>query len=124
MDRHVVAHRDRLSSAVEYRAGVVATFLNVGRESGSPKRGAHFFRDGVEDVLEDLEFDGISHATGARFGYSRVSAHGFTYPAAQASSMIFSTVGHNLGKPISTARIRSITCALITPCFFQLCPPE
>src|SRR4051795_4745928 len=59
MHGHMVAHGDDLSFAVEHRARIVSPFFDVRRESGTPQGGSHLLGDGVIDVLEYLEFDGI-----------------------------------------------------------------
>ena len=61
MNRHVIAHGDDLAARVEDGAGVVAPLLNIGRERSAAQRRAHFFGDGVVEVLEYFEFDGIAH---------------------------------------------------------------
>ena len=66
MHRHVIAHGQNFSGGIEYGAGIVATLLDVRRERGAAQRRAHFFRDRVEDVFENLEFDGI-----ARHGWKK-----------------------------------------------------
>ena len=57
--RHVVALRDRLAVGVVDGARVVEPLLDVGREAGAAQRDAHLLGDGDEQVLEDLELDGI-----------------------------------------------------------------
>jgi len=59
--RHVIAHGDDLACGIEDGAGVVAALFDVGREGSAAQRGSHFFGDGVVEVLEDLEFDRITH---------------------------------------------------------------
>ena len=61
MHGHVIAHGNDLSRGIEHRAGVVATFLDIGRKRSAAQRGSHFFSDGVIKVLEDGEFDRIAH---------------------------------------------------------------
>lgn len=58
--RHVIAHCDNLAAGIKYRARIISTFLNVGGKSGSPQGCSHFFRNGVVEILENLEFDGIA----------------------------------------------------------------
>ena len=65
MHGHVIAHGQRVAGCVEERAGVVATLLDVGREGRAAQRGAHFFRDGMEEMLEDFELDGVEAHDGA-----------------------------------------------------------
>jgi hypothetical protein len=60
MDWHMVAHRDHLARPVEHRTRVVATLLNVRRKRRSAQRRAHFLGNGVIQVLEDFQFDGIA----------------------------------------------------------------
>ena len=59
--RHVVAHGDDLACGIEDGAGVVAALFDVGREGGAAQGGAHLLGNGVVEVLEDFEFDGIAH---------------------------------------------------------------
>ncbi len=47
MHWHVVAHRDHLSRAIENRAGVIATLLDIRRKCRTPQRRPHLLRDGV-----------------------------------------------------------------------------
>jgi hypothetical protein len=60
VNRHVIAHGDDFARAVEYGAGVVAAFLDVGRKGRPAQRRAHFFGDGVEETLENFQFDRIA----------------------------------------------------------------
>ena len=60
MDGHVIAHSNDLPAAIEYRAGVIPSFFDVGRKCRPAQRGAHFLGDGVIEVLEDLSFDANS----------------------------------------------------------------
>src|SRR5258708_24742779 len=67
MHRHVITHRKNFSSAVEDRAGVVATFLDVGRESRTAQRRSHFLGDRVKQVLKDFQASGIEcHRRGSK----------------------------------------------------------
>jgi hypothetical protein len=59
--RHVIAHGDDLSSGIENSTRVIAALLDIGRKRSAPQRRSHFFRDGVIEVLEDFEFDRITH---------------------------------------------------------------
>jgi len=59
--RHVIAHGYDLAVGIEDRAGVVATLFDIGGKGGAAQCGSHFFGDGVVEVLEDLEFDRITH---------------------------------------------------------------
>jgi len=61
MHRHVIAHGDDLAPRIEDSAGVVTPLFDIGRERCAAECGSHFFGDGVVEVLEDLEFDGIAH---------------------------------------------------------------
>src|SRR4030088_1531100 len=60
--RHVIAHGYDLAVGIEDRAGVVATLFDIGGKGGAAQCGSHFFGNGVVEVLEDLEFDRITHA--------------------------------------------------------------
>src|SRR5580658_8132618 len=60
MDRHVVAHGDDCTPAVEYSARIIASLFDIGRKRGTPKRRPHLLCDGVKEVLENFEFDGIA----------------------------------------------------------------
>src|SRR5208282_2503195 len=62
MYRHVIAHGDDLSCGIEDGAGVVAALFNIGRKGSAAQGSSHFFGDGVVEALENLEFDGITHA--------------------------------------------------------------
>ena len=59
--RHVITHCDDLAERVEHGAGVIAALLYIGRKRSAAQRSPHFFGNGVVEVLEDLEFDGIAH---------------------------------------------------------------
>ena len=61
MHRHVVAHSDDLAACVEHRAGIIAPLFDVGRERGAAQRRAHFFGDGMKQILENFDLDGIAH---------------------------------------------------------------
>ena len=61
MHRHVIAHGDDLACGIEDGAGVVAALFDIGREGSAAQGGSHLFGDGVVEVLENLEFDGITH---------------------------------------------------------------
>jgi hypothetical protein len=61
VDGHVIAHGNDLSRRIEDGAGVVAALFDVGRKGGAAESGSHLFSDGVVEVLEDLEFDGVGH---------------------------------------------------------------
>jgi hypothetical protein len=60
MHRHVIAHGDHFTTGIKDRAGVIAPFLDVGRKRGATQRRSHLLCDGVIDVLEDFQFDGIA----------------------------------------------------------------
>src|SRR5713101_1855245 len=64
MHRHVVTHCDHFAAGVEYRTGVVAPFLDVRGECRSAQGRAHLLGNGVIDVLEDFQFDGIASHDG------------------------------------------------------------
>ena len=57
---HVVAHGNHFAIAIEHRARIIAPLFDVGRKRGPAQRRAHFLRDGVIDVLENFQFDGIA----------------------------------------------------------------
>jgi hypothetical protein len=61
MNRHVIAHGNDLACGIEDSTGVVAALFDVGRERSSAQGGSHLFGDGMVEVLENLEFDGITH---------------------------------------------------------------
>ena len=61
MYRHVIAHGNYFAVFVEYSAGVIAAFLDVGRKRSAAQRSTHFFGDGVIKVLENFELDRIAH---------------------------------------------------------------
>ena len=73
MDGHVVAHRDEVALGGEDGGGVVAAFLDVGREGGAAQGRSHLDCDGVERVTNDGDFSGIGLA--AR-GHRRAPAFG------------------------------------------------
>src|SRR5579871_2895117 len=60
MHRHVIAHGQHLSPRVEERAGIVAALFDIGGKRSAAQRRAHLFGDGVEEVSEDFELDGIA----------------------------------------------------------------
>ena len=63
MHGHVIAHGDDLAAGIENRTGVIPPLFYVGRKCGAAQRRAHLLGNGVVDVLEDFQFDGIaSHA--------------------------------------------------------------
>ena len=69
VNRHVIAHGNYFAVGIEHGAGVVEAFLDIGGESGSTQGRAHLFRNGVIDILEYFEFDGIaSHTSGTHDG--------------------------------------------------------
>ena len=57
--RHVVAHGQNFASAVKHGAGIIAALLDIRRKSGAAQDAAHFFGNGMENALEDLEADRI-----------------------------------------------------------------
>src|SRR5580698_5855109 len=60
MHRHVLPHGDDFPGALKQRARIIAPLLNVGGKRSAPQRRAHLLGDGVEQVLEDFQFDGIA----------------------------------------------------------------
>ena len=46
---------------IEDSAGIVAALFDIGRERSAAQGRAHLFGDRVVEVLEDFEFDGITH---------------------------------------------------------------
>jgi hypothetical protein len=63
MHGHVIAHRDDFTIRVEERAGIIATLFYVRGKRAATKCGAHFFGDGMKNILEYLEFDDVdAHA--------------------------------------------------------------
>src|ERR1700752_742907 len=70
MNGHVVAHGQDIAARIKYGAGVVAPLLDVGREGGTPERGAHFFRDGMEEIFENFQAYGLDpHRRGSRIRF-------------------------------------------------------
>src|SRR5579864_1449131 len=59
MHRHMIAHGEHVTRAIEDGAGIVAALLDIRRESGSAQHAAHFLRDGMEQVFEDFQAHGI-----------------------------------------------------------------
>jgi len=57
----VIAHGDDFARGIEEGAGIVAAFLDIRREGGAAESGSHLFGDGMVEVLEDFEFDGVGH---------------------------------------------------------------
>ena len=55
----MVAHCDHLAVCIKDGAGVVAPFFDIGGKRGAPQGRAHLFGNGVVDILEDFELDGI-----------------------------------------------------------------
>src|SRR5258706_6627767 len=67
MHRHVIAHRKTFCSSVEHGTGIVAAFLDVGRERRAAQRRSHFLGDRVKQVLKDLQASGIErHRRGSK----------------------------------------------------------
>jgi hypothetical protein len=60
MHRHVIAHCNHLACTVENRAGVVAPLFDIGRKCRAPQGCAHLFCNGVIQVPENFQFDGIT----------------------------------------------------------------
>ena len=64
MNGHVIAHCDDFAATVEDGAGIIATLFYVRRECAATKRSTHLFSDGMENILEDFELDGVdAHAS-------------------------------------------------------------
>ncbi len=59
MHRHVIAHGQDVAGGVKHGAGIVAPLLDVRRKRGAAQRRAHFLRDGVKEILENLQAHGI-----------------------------------------------------------------
>jgi hypothetical protein len=59
MDRHMRRVGDQAALAVEHRAGKVEPFLDVDRIGGVLQRHPHLLGDRHEEMVEDLEHDGI-----------------------------------------------------------------
>src|ERR1700675_2705493 len=77
---HVVAHSDDPAGGVEHGAGVIAALFDVRGERSTAKGGAHLFGNREIEVLENLEFDGVTHGCdectpklGARIRYTSLS---------------------------------------------------
>src|SRR5580698_9396612 len=60
MHWHVLPHGDDFTGALKQRARIIAPLLDVGGKRSTPQRRAHFLGDGVEQVLEDFQFDRIT----------------------------------------------------------------
>src|SRR5258708_28323672 len=58
--RHVVAHGDHFAGAVEYGARIISPLLDVGGKRSTPERRPHLLCNGVEEVLENFQLDGIA----------------------------------------------------------------
>ena len=70
VDGHVIAHGEDLPSAVEHRAGIVATLLDIGRERRPAQSCAHFFRYRVKEILEDFQASWIDlHRRGSKMRF-------------------------------------------------------
>jgi len=61
MHRHVIDHGHNFARSVKHRAGIVATFFDVGGKCGAPQGSAHLFRYGVKETFEYFQFNGIAH---------------------------------------------------------------
>jgi hypothetical protein len=59
MHGHVIAHGNHFAVRVKDRAGVVSPLFDIGRKRGPPQSGAHLLGNGVINVLEDFQLDGI-----------------------------------------------------------------
>jgi len=64
MNGHVIAHGNDFTGPIENRARIIAAFFDIRRKRSAAKRGAHFLRDRVIDVLENFEFNGIARHFG------------------------------------------------------------
>jgi hypothetical protein len=65
----MIAHGHGLGRGIINRAGVIAAFFDIGRESGLAQHHAHLFGDGDEDIAEEFELYGVvashqNHFTG------------------------------------------------------------
>jgi hypothetical protein len=76
MHGHVVAHGNDLAARVEDGARVIAALLNVGRKRSAAERSAHLLSDGVVEVFENFEFNGIVHGCAARV-YDNLASRAF-----------------------------------------------
>src|SRR5260370_911838 len=52
---------DDLAIGIEDSAGVVTALFDIGRKGSAAQDGSHFLGDRMVEVLENLEFDGITH---------------------------------------------------------------
>src|SRR6185437_658344 len=59
MHRHVIAHREHVSRAIEDGAGVVAALFDIWREGRPAQDSAHFLSDGMKQVFENFQAHGI-----------------------------------------------------------------
>src|SRR5690348_718538 len=104
MHRHVVAHGDDLALAIKNGAGIVATFLDVGRERRTPERRAHLLSDGMVEVLEDFQFHRIAaHAAQFTGKIKRVHDFGtgfFVGPRSWESGLVVSGLETNSRRSI------------------------
>ena len=64
VDRDMRALGQRFAVPVEEGAGEILALLDVGGEGRPAEDGAHFLGDGDEDVLEELELDGVDFLHG------------------------------------------------------------
>ena len=60
MHGHVVAHGDDFTVCSEDGAGVVAALFDVGRKCSASQGCAHLLGDGVVEIFENLELNGVS----------------------------------------------------------------
>ena len=52
MHGHVVAHGQDFAVGIVNGAGIIVAFFDIRRKRGTPKNGAHFFGDGMEDIFK------------------------------------------------------------------------
>ncbi len=106
MHRHVIAHRKNFSTSVEHGAGVVATFLDVGRESRTAQRRSHFLGDRVKQVLKDFQASGIErHRRGSKIMFP----YGSTRPVQRGGITVVALYSVAMAGPA----IRCPACSLV-----------
>ncbi len=59
MHGHVIAHGDHFTAGIKDGAGIVPPLFDIGRKCGTTQRGPHLLGDGVVNILEDFQLDGI-----------------------------------------------------------------
>jgi hypothetical protein len=57
----MVAHGDDLSGGIEDGAGVITALFDIRGKRSPPQRRSHFLGNRVIEVLEDLDFNRITH---------------------------------------------------------------